>query len=112
MNDFKFNEVFSAKDLWFSYLPRQLLLPLGLIGLIIHFSSNLKLIVFFWLFLLPFFIGYSVRKYSLCHRKHDALIIEYGDTYIRKLEVELNYIGRAELIDRYWIGLEPDSDLT
>ena len=110
MDGFKFNEVFSAKDLWLSYLPRQLLLPIGLMGLIIHFSSNLKLIVFFWLFLLPFFIGYSVRKYLLCHRKHDALIIEYGDAYIRNLEVELDNLGRAELIDRHWIGLEPDSN--
>ena len=107
MDEFKLNEVFSVKHLLLSYLPKKAMLLAIVSGILVYFNADLKLQVAYWLFILPLIISLPIFKYRKCHRKHDQLIIEYGDAYIEILKSELANVSHDDLIDRYWVGLEP-----
>ena len=100
------NEVLSLKHLWGDYLPRRILIFVFPVGLGVHFFMDKKIWAFFWLFSL-LAITTELIKYSKCQKKHDELIIEYGDRYITLLESEINKVGVNTLVARYWVGLEP-----
>ena len=103
----KINEVLSLKHLWGDYLPKRLLVFIVPVGLGIHIFMEKEIWLFFWLFV-AFAITTEAIKYSKCRKKHDELILRYGDKYIALLEKQIERVGVNALVDRFWCDLEPD----
>ena len=102
------NQVLSLKHLWGDYLPRRILIFIIPVGLGVHLLMEKKIWAFFWLFSL-LALTTEIMKYSKCQKRHDELIVKYGDRYIDILEREIEQVGVNALVARYWVGLEPET---
>lgn len=100
------NTVLSAKHLWCDYLPKRLLIFIIPVGLGIHIFMDKKVWAFFWMFSV-LAITTEIMKYYKCKRKHEELIMSFGDRYIGLLKHEIEHVGVNALVARFWVGLEP-----
>ena len=101
------NEVLSAKHFWTDYLAKRLLIFIIPVGLGIHLFMDKRVWVFFWMFSI-LAITTELMKYSKCRKKHEEFIMTYGDRYIAILKQEIDQVGINAVVERYWVGLEPN----
>jgi len=101
------SDLFSSKYLFLKYLPSRLMVFIAPVAaMLMLFMPNRN-----WHFLLIFSLVMTfvqISQYYMCKTKHEKLLSKYGAAYEKKLEKELDETGMVGLLNRYWVGLEPD----
>lgn len=105
------SDLFSSKYLFLKYLPSRFMVfiaPVALILMLFMPDRN-------WHFLLIFsvvMVFVQISQYYMCKSKHEGLLLKYGEVYENKLKQELDDTGMVGLLNRYWVGLEPDAKVS